>query len=149
MWKWFKIVRFKKMMVDSFHQMETFSASLALCVGNSPVWRGVGLDIFFDLRPPKPPPPPKKKKKKRFGKQSRRRLFETQSHSWWRKCSGGEVITVALLSHIFFNPRTYPSHKSLRWLFPYCAWRHHGRGRETVWDAHKCCRRKPHPLVKN
>ena len=30
------------------HQMETFSALLALCVGNSPVTRS--FDVFFDLR---------------------------------------------------------------------------------------------------
>ena len=30
------------------HQMETFSASLALCVGNSPVTQS--FDVFFDLR---------------------------------------------------------------------------------------------------
>ena len=44
------------------HQMETFSASLALCAGNSPVtgefphkgqWRGA-FDVFFDLRLNKP-----------------------------------------------------------------------------------------------
>ena len=42
------------------HQMETFSALLALCAGNSPVpvnsphkgqWRTRSFDVFFDLRP--------------------------------------------------------------------------------------------------
>ena len=63
------------------HQMETFSALLALCVGNSPVTgefpsqRPVTrcFDVFFDLR-----------LNKRFIKQSRRRWFETPSRSLWR-----------------------------------------------------------------
>ena len=66
------------------HQMETFSALLALCVGNSPVtgefpsqrpvmW---SFDVFFDLRQNKP-----------FGKQSRGWWFETPSCSLWRHCN--------------------------------------------------------------
>ena len=65
--------------------METFSALLALCVGNSPV---IGefpsqmpvarsFDVFFDLR---------------LSKQSRHRWFETSWHSLWRH--GNEYITV-------------------------------------------------------
>ena len=60
------------------HQMETFSASLALCVGNSavtnefpsqrPVTRS--FDVFFDLH-----------MRKNNNKQSRRRWFETPSCS--------------------------------------------------------------------
>ena len=53
------------------HQMETFSALLALCAGNSPVTRS--LDIFFDLR-----------LNKRLSKQSRRWWFETTSRSLLR-----------------------------------------------------------------
>ena len=66
------------------HQMETFSASLALCEGNSavtgefpsqrPVTRS--FDVFFDLR-----------LKKWLSKHSRRRWFETLSHSLWRHCN--------------------------------------------------------------
>ena len=65
------------------HQIETFSALLALCVGNSPViaefpaQRPVtpNLDVFFDLR-----------LNKRSSKQSRRRSFEMPSCSLWRHC---------------------------------------------------------------
>ena len=65
------------------HQMETFSALLALCEGNSvtgefssqrPVTRC--FDVFFDLR-----------LKKRLTKQSIRRWFETPSHPLWRHCN--------------------------------------------------------------
>ena len=66
------------------HQIETISALLALCVGNSPVTgefpsqRPVtrGFDIFFDLRP-----------NKRLSKQSRRCWFETPACSLWRHCN--------------------------------------------------------------
>ena len=64
-------------------QMETFSALLALCAGNSPVTgefpaqRPVmrSFDIFFDLR-----------LNKRLNKQSRRWWFETPSRLSWRHC---------------------------------------------------------------
>ena len=64
--------------------MEIFSALLALCAGNSavtgefpsqrPVTRS--FDVFFDLR-----------WNKRLSKQSRRRGFETPSHSLWCHCN--------------------------------------------------------------
>ena len=61
--------------------METISALLAICAGNSPVpgefpaQRPVtrGFDVFFDLRPDK-----------RLSKQSWGWWFETPSHSLWR-----------------------------------------------------------------
>ena len=63
------------------HQMETFSALLAICAGNSPVpgefptQRPVtrSFDVYFDLRPDK-----------RLRKQSWGWWFETLSHSLWR-----------------------------------------------------------------
>ena len=66
------------------HQMETFSALLALCAGNSsvtgefPAQRPVtrSFDIFFDLR-----------LNKRFYKQSWGWRFETPSRSVWRHCN--------------------------------------------------------------
>ena len=66
------------------HQMETFSASLALCAGNSPVTgefpsqRPVtrSFDAFFDLR-----------LNKRLSKQSWGWWFETPSCSLWRNCN--------------------------------------------------------------
>ena len=66
------------------HQMETFSALLALCEGNPtvtggflserPVTRSFG--VFFDLL-----------LNKRLDKQSIRRWFETLSRSLWRHCN--------------------------------------------------------------
>ena len=63
------------------HQMETYSALLVLCAGNSPVTgefssqRPVtrSFHVFFDLR-----------LNKRLSKQSRRRWIETSSRSLWR-----------------------------------------------------------------
>ena len=67
------------------HQMETFSALLALCAGNSPVpvnspaQRPVArnFDVFFDLR-----------LNKRLSKQLRGWWFETQLRPLWRQCDG-------------------------------------------------------------
>ena len=66
------------------HQMEAFSALLAICAGNSlvpgefptqsPVTRS--FDVFFDLR-----------LNKRLSKQSRGWWFETLSHPLWRDCN--------------------------------------------------------------
>ena len=61
--------------------METFSASLAICAGNSPVpgefttQRPVtrSFDVYFDLRP-----------NKQLSKQSWGWLFETLSRPFWR-----------------------------------------------------------------
>ena len=66
------------------HQMETFSALLAICAGNSPVpgefpaQRPVtrSLDVFFDLR-----------LNKRLSKQSRGWWFETLPRPLWRHSS--------------------------------------------------------------
>ena len=66
------------------HQMETFSASLVICVGNSPApgefptqrpetW---SFDASFNLRP-----------NKRLSKQSRCWWFETPSRPLWRNCN--------------------------------------------------------------
>ena len=66
------------------HQLETFSALLALCAGNSPVTgefpsqRPVtrSFDVFFDLCP-----------NKRLSKQSWGWWFETPSRPLWRYCN--------------------------------------------------------------
>ena len=66
------------------HQMETFSALLALCVGNSPVpgefpsQRRLtrSFDVFFDLGLNKP-----------MGKQLLDWWFDTPSRSLWRHCN--------------------------------------------------------------
>ena len=61
------------------HQMETFSALLALCegIGGFPSQRPVtfSFDVFFDLR-----------LHTRLSKQQRRLWFETPSPSLWRHC---------------------------------------------------------------
>ena len=66
------------------HQMETFSALLAICAGNSPVpgefpaQRPVtrSFDVFFDLR-----------LNKRLSEQSWGWWFETLSRTLWRHCN--------------------------------------------------------------
>ena len=66
------------------HQMETFSALLAICAGNSqvpgefPTQRPVtwSFDVFYDLRP-----------NKRLSKQWWGWWFETQSCPLWRHCN--------------------------------------------------------------
>ena len=68
------------------HQMETFSALLTLCAGNSPVsgefpaQRPVtrSFDVFFDLR-----------LIKRLSKHARGWWFEMLSRPLWRHCNGG------------------------------------------------------------
>ena len=72
--------------------METVSALLAICAGNSPVsgefpaQRPVtrGFDVFFDLSPDK-----------QLSKQSWGWCFETPSHSLWRHCN--DVLTYLAL----------------------------------------------------
>ena len=67
------------------HQMETFSALLAICVGKSPVTgefhaqRPVArsFDVFFDLR-----------LNEGLSEQWRGCWFETQSRPLWRHCNG-------------------------------------------------------------
>ena len=71
------------------HQMETFSALLAICAGNSPVTgefpaqRPVtrNFDVFFGLC-----------MNKRLSKQSSGWWFGTPSRQWWRHCNGFTVI---------------------------------------------------------
>ena len=66
------------------HQMETFSALLAICAGNSPVPGEIpaqkpvtwSFDVFFDLR-----------LNKRLSKQSWGWWFETLSRQLWRHCN--------------------------------------------------------------
>ena len=70
------------------HQIETFSALLAICAGNSPVTgefparRPVtrSFDVFFDLRP-----------NKQLSKQWWGWWFETPSCPLWRHCNGTAI----------------------------------------------------------
>ena len=80
------------------HQMEQFSALLAICAGNSPVTgefptqRPVtqSFDVFFDLR-----------LNKRLGKQSWGWWFETPSRPFWRHCNDNEVQVHIYLKDYF------------------------------------------------
>ena len=79
------------------HQMETFSALLAICAGNSPVsgefptQRPVtrSFDVYFDLRPDK-----------RLSKQSLGWWFETLSHSLWRHRNGNRLFSRLIAAQI-------------------------------------------------
>ena len=78
------------------HQMETYSALLAICAGNSPVpgefptQRPVtqSFDVFVDLR-----------LNKQFSKQSRGWWLETPSRPLWRHCN---VETLVILQGVGF-----------------------------------------------
>ena len=82
------------------HQMETFSALLTICAGNSPVTgefpaqRPVArsFDVFFDLR-----------LNKRLNKQSWGWWFETLSCPLWRHCNGrlGKLPTTKIVGEEF------------------------------------------------
>ena len=73
------------------HEMDTFSALLPLCAGNSPVTGELpsqrpvmrGFDVFLDLR-----------LNKRLSKQSRRRWFEMPSRSLWCHCNDSIIFSV-------------------------------------------------------
>ena len=75
------------------HQMETFSAWLAFCAGNSPVFGGFpshrsvtrSFGVFFDLR-----------LNKRLKTQSTRRWFDMPSHSLWRHSTARSIDAITL-----------------------------------------------------
>ena len=85
------------------HQMETFSALLAICAGNSPLngefpaQRPVtrSFDVFFDLR-----------LNKRLSKQSWGWWFETLSRLLWRHCNVSCTKIAALTLGWFGMPET-------------------------------------------
>ena len=78
------------------HQMETFSALLAICAGNSPVTgefptqRPVtrSFDVYFDLRP-----------NERLSKQWWGWWLETLSRSLWRHRNADELRAVQMISY--------------------------------------------------
>ena len=84
-----QVVRVSAAMAWWRHQMETFSALLAICAGNSPVHgefpaqRSVtrSFDVFFDLC-----------LNKWLSKQSWGWWFETLSCPLWRHCNGIDII---------------------------------------------------------
>ena len=94
------------------HQMETFSALLAICAGNSPVpgefpaQRPVtrSFDVFFDLRP-----------NKLLSKQSRGWWSETPSRPLWRRCNGITTICPLIHGALLYSVVT-ETEESLGWL---------------------------------
>ena len=90
------------------HQMETFSALLALCAGNSLVTGELpsqrpetrNFDVLFDLS-----------LKKRLSKQSRRWWCETASHPLWRHCNEFKqkkyIFVINWNQSLYFKP--YPN----------------------------------------
>ena len=90
------------------HQMETFSALLAICAGNSPVpgefptQRPVtrSFDVYFDLRP-----------NKRLSKQWWGWWFETQSWSLWHHRN--EYWNIQLKPHL--KPHSITSSNTPAW----------------------------------
>ena len=98
------------------HQMETFSALLAICAGNSPVpgefpaQRPVtrSFDVFFDLR-----------LNKRLSKQSWDWWFETPSRPLWRHCNvlegmACDLISTASLPQSFLTRRQWDPREHIR-----------------------------------
>ena len=98
------------------HQMETFSALLALCTGNSPVTgefptqrpvtRSFG--AFFDLL-----------LNKRLSKQSWGWWFEMPSRSLWRHCNGNMYMKVHGLINVLFSHYSFlyaDTQRSSGWL---------------------------------
>ena len=89
------------------HQMETFSALLAIFVGNSPVTSEFpaqrpamqSFNVFFDLR-----------LNKHLSKISWGWWFEMPSHPLWRHCNNKCKICMALWSHkvhVIHNPHKW------------------------------------------
>ena len=83
------------------HQMEKFSAFLAICAGNSPVTGEfpaqrpvtLSLDVFFDLR-----------LNKQLSKQSWGWWFETPSRQLWRHCI---VVNISCPSTVTASAKWY------------------------------------------
>ena len=102
------------------HQMEIFSASLAICAGNSPVpgefptQRPVtrSFDVFFDLR-----------LNKQLSKQSWGWWFETLSGSLWRQCNA-EKSYIFIKKSLTFVPISSIYNKSA--MVQVMAWCHVG-----------------------
>ena len=107
------------------HQMETFSALLAICAGNSPVpgefpaqrpvtW---SFDVFFDLRP-----------NKRLSKQSWGWWSETPSSSLWRhrndyRACNSHDRTMGFSMHTQSMPTRHH--------ICFCLW--HGKANVVIW----------------
>ena len=92
------------------HEIETFSALLAICAGNSPVSGEFptqrpetrSFDVFFDLR-----------LNKRFSKQWWGWWFETLSRPLWRHCNGRSGWHWLINIHLSCNTCVYLMPRSL------------------------------------
>ena len=103
------------------HQMETCSALLAICAGNSPVpgefpsQRPVtrSFDVFFDLRV-----------NKGFSKQSRGWWFETLSSSSWRHSNGRSPLAKLRFYcyGFYWWPGDFQHTKSAMWKAFFFSW---------------------------
>ena len=99
------------------HQMEIFSALLAICVGNSPVTsefpaqRTVtrSFDIFFDLH-----------LNKRLSKQSWGWWFETLSRPLWRHCNADRWMSLTWYGN--HNKSRFPTKFDEWWDLCSCRW---------------------------
>ena len=95
------------------HQMETFSALLAICAGNSPVTCEFSaqkpvtrdFDVFFDLH-----------LNKRLSKQSWGWWFDAQSRPLWRHCNGLQLYFLTFHS-IIYDQWTF--HRRRWWIYIY------------------------------
>ena len=123
------------------HQMETFSALLAICAGNSPVpgefpaQRPVtrSFDVFFDLR-----------LNKRLSKQSWGWWFETLSRPLWRH-RNGLCFVVVITWRITHNCQGYLTDiGTVIWL-PHSRWNKAGG---YVWKQLITTPSQTHPRVK-
>ena len=108
------------------HQMEIFSALLAICAGNSPVpgefptQRPVtrSFDVFFDLRP-----------SKRLSKQSWGWWFETQSFPLWRHCNDIAGRTPIRVGPSADHQQTQCFLHSFQYTNQIFGWHQHDRGK--------------------
>ena len=111
------------------HQIETFSALLAICAGNSPVngefsaQRPVtrSFDVFFDLR-----------LNKGLNKQSCGWWFETLSRSLWRHCNG--AVKLWPLSDMWCHTGQLRPAILYQQTLAVCGGQHHGIRNGLSWD---------------
>ena len=95
------------------HQMETFSALLAICAGNSPVTGEFpaqrpttrNFHVFVDLR-----------LNKLFSKQSWSRWFETPSHPLWRHCNVIQLTKTTWAHFVSVNTLCRTSNLESMWI---------------------------------
>ena len=99
------------------HQMETFSAILAICAGISPLTGELpaqrpvtrSFDVFSDLR-----------LNKRLSEQSRGWWFETPSRPWWRHINDQSILSISFrITSLSSGPAITPTFK---WKYRHFDW---------------------------